>query len=75
MKELKQLTVLNLVGTKVTDAGLKELATLKQLQTLAQTQVRDLRSFLHAMRPVDVDGANLRQLTKGPPSFTPDWSR
>jgi signal transduction histidine kinase len=32
---------------------------LKQLQTLAQTQVRDLRSFLHAMRPVDVDGANL----------------
>jgi signal transduction histidine kinase len=35
------------------------LADLKQLQALAQTQVRDLRTFLHAMRPVDVDGANL----------------
>jgi signal transduction histidine kinase len=32
---------------------------LKQFQTLAQTQVRDLRTFLHSMRPVDVDGANL----------------
>ena len=37
-------------------AGLNDL---KQLQTLAQAQVRDLRSFLHAMRPVDVDGGNL----------------
>ena len=35
------------------------LADLKQLQVLAQTQVRDLRTFLHSMRPVDVDGANL----------------
>jgi signal transduction histidine kinase len=35
------------------------LADLKQLQALAQTQVRDLRTFLHSMRPVDVDGANL----------------
>ena len=34
---------------------------LKQLQALAQTQVRDLRTFLHSMRPVDVDGANLRR--------------
>ena len=32
---------------------------LKQLQALAQSQVRDLRTFLHSMRPVDVDGANL----------------
>ena len=31
----------------------------KQLQALAQSQVRDLRAFLHSMRPVDVDGANL----------------
>ena len=31
---------------------------LKQLQTLAQSQIRDLRAFLHSMRPVDVDGAN-----------------
>jgi signal transduction histidine kinase len=35
------------------------MADLKQLQALAQTQVRDLRTFLHSMRPVDVDGANL----------------
>jgi signal transduction histidine kinase len=38
------------------NAGLQDL---KQLQTLAQTQVRDLRAFLHSMRPVDVDGGNL----------------
>ena len=29
------------------------------VQALAQSQVRDLRTFLHSMRPVDVDGANL----------------
>ena len=38
------------------NAGLQDL---KQLQTLAQTQVRDLRAFLYSMRPVDVDGGNL----------------
>jgi signal transduction histidine kinase len=38
------------------NAGLQDL---KQLQTLAQSQVRDLRAFLHSMRPVDVDGGNL----------------
>ena len=32
---------------------------LRQLQTLAATQVRDLRVFLHSMRPVDMDGGNL----------------
>ena len=37
-------------------AGMEDL---RQLQTLAQSQVRDLRAFLHSMRPVDVDGANL----------------
>jgi len=36
--------------------GMEEL---RQLQTLAQSQIRDLRAFLHSMRPVDVDGANL----------------
>jgi signal transduction histidine kinase len=35
------------------------LDDLRQLQALAQSQIRDLRSFLHSMRPVDVDGANL----------------
>jgi signal transduction histidine kinase len=38
------------------NAGMNDL---KSLQALAQTQVRDLRTFLHSMRPVDVDGANL----------------
>jgi signal transduction histidine kinase len=37
-------------------AGMQDLA---QLQTLAQSQIRDLRVFLHSMRPVDVDGASL----------------
>jgi signal transduction histidine kinase len=35
------------------------MGDLKELQALAQTQIRDLRTFLHSMRPVDVDGANL----------------
>ncbi len=35
------------------------MSDLKQLQVLANSQVRDLRTFLHSMRPVDVDGANL----------------
>jgi len=35
------------------------LNDLREFQSLAQTQVRDLRTFLHSMRPVDVDGANL----------------
>jgi len=35
------------------------LEDLKQLQALAQSQIRDLRAFLHSMRPVDLDGANL----------------
>ena len=38
------------------NAGMQDL---KQLYGLAQSQVRDLRAFLHSMRPVDVDGANL----------------
>jgi signal transduction histidine kinase len=37
-------------------AGMEDL---RQLQTLAQSQIRDLRAFLHSMRPVDVYGANL----------------
>lgn len=38
------------------NAGMEDL---KQLQALAVAQIRDLRSFLHSMRPVDVDGASL----------------
>jgi len=37
-------------------AGMKDL---KDLQALAQSQVRDLRAFVHSMRPVDVEGGNL----------------
>jgi signal transduction histidine kinase len=37
-------------------AGMQDLI---QLQALAQSQIRDLRVFLHSMRPVDVDGASL----------------
>ncbi len=38
------------------EAGVEDL---KQLQGLAQTQVRDLRAFLNSMRPLAVEGANL----------------
>jgi signal transduction histidine kinase len=37
-------------------AGMQDLM---ELQTLAQSQIRDLRVFLHSMRPVDVDGGTL----------------
>jgi signal transduction histidine kinase len=37
-------------------AGMQDLM---ELQTLAQSQIRDLRVFLHSMRPVDMDGASL----------------
>lgn len=38
------------------NAGMEDL---RQLQTLAQSQVRDVRAFLHSMRPADVDGADM----------------
>ncbi|HUP04505.1 MAG TPA: sensor histidine kinase [Bryobacteraceae bacterium] len=38
------------------NAGMEDL---KQLQALAQSQVRDVRAFLHSMRPADVDGADM----------------
>jgi len=45
---------------KLLDRDIQDgMQDLKQLQALAQSQVRDLRAFLHSMRPVDVDGANL----------------
>ncbi|MEO8595106.1 MAG: sensor histidine kinase [Candidatus Solibacter sp.] len=51
-----RLEILRKVMERDLNAG---MADLKQLQSLAQSQVRDLRTFLHSMRPVDVDGANL----------------
>src|SRR4051812_8202699 len=50
-----RLEILRKVLDRDLNAGLEDL---KELQALAQTQVRDLRTFLHSMRPVDVDGAN-----------------
>jgi signal transduction histidine kinase len=51
-----RLEILRKLMERDFNAGMSDL---KQLQALAQTQVRDLRTFLHSMRPVDVDGANL----------------
>jgi signal transduction histidine kinase len=51
-----RLEILRKLFERDAQAGMEDL---RQLQTLAQSQVRDLRTFLHSMRPVDVDGANL----------------
>jgi signal transduction histidine kinase len=51
-----RIEILRKLFDRDTNAGLQDL---KQLQTLAQSQVRDLRTFLHSMRPVDLDGGNL----------------
>lgn len=51
-----RLEILRKLMERDSNAGMQDL---KQLYTLAQSQVRDLRAFLHSMRPVDVDGANL----------------
>ncbi len=51
-----RLEVLRKLLGRDLEAGMEEL---RQLQMVAQSQVRDLRVFLHAMRPVDVDGADL----------------
>ena len=51
-----RLEILRKLLERDQNAGMEDL---KQLQVLALAQIRDLRSFLHSMRPVDVDGANL----------------
>jgi signal transduction histidine kinase len=51
-----RLEILRKLMERDLNAGMSDL---KQLQALAQNQIRDLRTFLHSMRPVDVDGANL----------------
>jgi signal transduction histidine kinase len=51
-----RLEVLRKLLDRDFNAGMEDL---RQLQALAQSQIRDLRAFLHSMRPVDVDGANL----------------
>ena len=51
-----RLEILRKVMERDINSGMEDL---KQLQVLAQSQVRDLRTFLHSMRPVDVEGGNL----------------
>jgi signal transduction histidine kinase len=51
-----RLEILRKLLERDLDAGMQDL---RQLQALAQSQVRDLRTFLHSMRPVDIDGGNL----------------
>jgi signal transduction histidine kinase len=51
-----RLEILRKLFERDTNAGVQDL---RELQVLAQSQVRDLRTFLHSMRPVDVDGGNL----------------
>ena len=51
-----RLEILRKIFERDTNAGMHDL---QELQALAQSQIRDLRTFLHAMRPVDVDGNNL----------------
>jgi len=51
-----RLAILRKIFERDHDAGMRDL---QELQALAQSQISDLRTFLHAMRPVDVDGANL----------------
>jgi len=43
------------------EAGLQEL---QQLQELAKSQVRDMRSYVRNMRPLDVDGASVTAATR-----------
>jgi signal transduction histidine kinase len=51
-----RLDVLRKVLERDFASGLEDL---RQLGSLAQSQVRDLRAFLNGLRPVEVDGANL----------------
>ena len=51
-----RLEILRKLLERDRDAGMDEL---QQLQSLAQSQVRELRAFVRSMRPVDVDGTNL----------------
>ena len=51
-----RLEILRKLLTRDVNAGMEDL---RQLQVLAQQQIRDLRAFLHSMRPVDVDGASM----------------
>lgn len=51
-----RLEILRKLLDRDSNAGMEDL---RQLQALAVQQIRDLRAFLHSMRPADVDAANL----------------
>jgi signal transduction histidine kinase len=51
-----RLEILRKLLERDINAGVQDL---RQLQVLAQSQIRDLRAFLHSMRPVDMDGGNM----------------
>jgi signal transduction histidine kinase len=51
-----RLEILRKLFERDRNAGLREL---EQLQEMAKTQVRDMRTFVRNMRPLDVDGAGL----------------
>jgi signal transduction histidine kinase len=51
-----RLEILRKLLERDVNAGMEDL---RQLQVLAQQQIRDLRAFLHGMRPVDVEGGNM----------------
>ena len=51
-----RLEILKKLLLRDSDAGLQEL---EQLQEISKTQIREMRSFVRDMRPLDVDGAGL----------------
>ncbi len=51
-----RLEILRKLFERNRDAGLREL---EQLQDMAKSQVREMRTFVRNMRPLDVDGAGL----------------
>jgi signal transduction histidine kinase len=51
-----RLDILRRLLERDVSSGLEDL---RQLQALAQSQVRDLRAFLNSMRPAEIDSTNL----------------
>jgi signal transduction histidine kinase len=51
-----RLEIVRKLLTRDATSGMEDL---RQLQALAQRQIRDLRAFLQSMRPVDLDGASM----------------
>jgi signal transduction histidine kinase len=56
-----RLEILKKLFERDRDAGMQELAAL---QEMSKAQVREIRSFVRIMRPLDVDGASLPAATR-----------